>query len=79
MTMISRRYVGEMEEIAKTFEEIGLTPRIFLGAADIYRFVGNTELAERVPEDPGPLPTFTEVIKTLSDRLAGLQANKTKT
>ncbi len=79
MTMISRRYVGEMEEIAKTFEEIGLTPRIFLGAADIYQFVGNTALADRVPEDPEPPPTFTEVVKTLSGSLAELQANKTRT
>ena len=79
MTMNSRRYVGEMEEIAKTFEEIGLTPRIFLGAADIYQFVGNTVLAERVPEDPQPLPAFTEVIKILSESLAALPEIKART
>ncbi|MFC1817007.1 DUF1932 domain-containing protein [Thermodesulfobacteriota bacterium] len=71
--MKSRRYVGEMEEIAKTFEDVGLTPRIYLGAADIYRFVGNTVLAERTPEDPDPLPTLTEVIKTLSGCLSEIQ------
>jgi len=66
MTMNARRYVGEMEEIAKTFEDLGLTPKIFQGAADMYRFVGSTTLAERVPEDPTPWPTFHQVIRILS-------------
>ena len=33
------RWVGEMEEIARTFADVGLTPLIFQGAADLYRFV----------------------------------------
>ena len=33
----ARRWTGEMEEIARTFADLGLTPRIFEGAADIYR------------------------------------------
>lgn len=62
----SRRWVGEMEEIAQTFESVGLTPRMLLGAADIYRFVGTTALADRNPEDPEPLPSLEEMIHLLA-------------
>ncbi len=57
----ARRWVGEMEEIADTFAAVGLTPSILRGAADIYRFVGDTTLADRNPEDPGQ-PTLSEMI-----------------
>jgi hypothetical protein len=33
------RWVGEMEEIAKTFDEVGLPGATFQGAADVYRRV----------------------------------------
>ncbi len=35
----AQRWIGEMEEIAATFDSVGLTPRILEGAADIYRMV----------------------------------------
>lgn len=44
------RWVGEMEEIAATFESTGLTPRIMLGAADIYRLVEASSLGQETPE-----------------------------
>jgi 3-hydroxyisobutyrate dehydrogenase-like beta-hydroxyacid dehydrogenase len=69
MPMRSRRWIGEMEEIAKTFDHIGLTPKILAGAADIYRFVGKTDLAERTPEDSNPLPTLTEMLPILTTYL----------
>lgn len=50
----SRRWVGEMEEIAATFREVGLTPRILEGAADIYRLIGETHLADQNPGEPNP-------------------------
>ena len=64
----SRRWVGEMEEIAATFGAVGLTPKIFEGAADMYRFVGGTPLAERNPEDPGQ-PSLAEMIEGLASAL----------
>lgn len=64
----SRRWIGEMEEIASTFESVGLTPKILLGAADIYRFVGDTALADRNPEDPNP-PSLAEMIAQLARHL----------
>ena len=64
----ARRWVGEMEEIADTFAAVGLTPSILRGAADIYRFVGDTTLADRNPEDPGQ-PTLSEMITQLAAQL----------
>ena len=40
-----------MEEIAKTFDDVGLTPRMLQGAADLYRFIGATPLADETPEN----------------------------
>jgi len=39
--MVSKayRWIAEMEQIASTFEAAGLTPRMLLGAADVYRLV----------------------------------------
>ena len=64
--MKSGRWVGEMEEISKTFGQVGLTPRIFSGAADLYRFVSENDLALRTPEDPDPLPALSEMISRLA-------------
>ncbi len=47
----AHRWVGEMEEIAKTFEGCGLTPKTFLGAAEIYDFVAHTPPGASSPED----------------------------
>ncbi len=40
----AHRWGGEMEEIAACFADLGLTPRMLLGAADMYRFVANTAI-----------------------------------
>ena len=66
----ARRWVGEMEEIAHTFAQVGLTPQILAGAADMYRFVGQTELANRTPEDLSPLPTLAQMVVRLAKYVA---------
>jgi 3-hydroxyisobutyrate dehydrogenase-like beta-hydroxyacid dehydrogenase len=63
--MKSRRWVGEMEEIAKCFAGVGMTPRMLTGAADMYRMVGATRLADRTTEDREPLPSLDEMVATL--------------
>ncbi|MBC7236537.1 MAG: DUF1932 domain-containing protein [Chloroflexi bacterium] len=65
----ARRWIGEMEEIAATFEALGLTPDILHGAAEMYRLVASTTLAERTPEDTTPLPSLEEVVATLAEAL----------
>lgn len=44
------RWVPEMQEIARTFGELGLTPRIFEGATDVYAMVAATSLGKESPE-----------------------------
>jgi 3-hydroxyisobutyrate dehydrogenase-like beta-hydroxyacid dehydrogenase len=70
MPIKSRRFVGEMREIAKSFEGVGLTPDMLSGAADVYQFVGSTPLADRTPEDSDPLPSLEETLSILANHLA---------
>ena len=65
----ARRWIGEMEEIAATFEHVGLTPNILTGAADMYRFVGDTHLADLPPEARDAFPTLAELIEILAENL----------
>jgi 3-hydroxyisobutyrate dehydrogenase-like beta-hydroxyacid dehydrogenase len=64
----ARRWIGEMEEIAATFGALGLTPHIFEGAADIYRLVGETSLADQTSREPDP--TLDQVLEALAERLS---------
>jgi 3-hydroxyisobutyrate dehydrogenase-like beta-hydroxyacid dehydrogenase len=66
----SKRWIGEMEEISQTFAQVGLTPKMLAGAAEMYRFVGDTTLADRSPEDPDPPPAQDEKIPLLARYLA---------
>ena len=63
----ARRWAGEMDEIAATFDGLGLTPRIFEGAADLYRFVGATSLADQTSREPDP--TLDAILERLASRL----------
>jgi 3-hydroxyisobutyrate dehydrogenase-like beta-hydroxyacid dehydrogenase len=63
------RWIGEMEEIAKTFGDQGLTPKMHQGAADVYRFVGSTSLAEETPETHDRNRTLVQVIEGLAAHL----------
>ena len=68
----SRRWVGEMEEIAATMAGVGMSPKFHEGAADIYRFVGASTLADRTPEDPDE-PSLELMLQLLRESLpAGL-------
>ncbi|MGH2561316.1 MAG: DUF1932 domain-containing protein [Thermomicrobiales bacterium] len=63
------RWVGEMEEIAQTFDDLGLTPRILLGAADIYRFVADTPIGHESPETRDPNRGPDGVVAALAEAL----------
>jgi 3-hydroxyisobutyrate dehydrogenase-like beta-hydroxyacid dehydrogenase len=63
------RWISEMEEIAKTFGDIGLTPKIHLGVADMYRFVGTSPLAEETPETRDRDRTLAQMIEGLAAHL----------
>ena len=65
----AKRWIGEMEEISATFEHVGLTPKILAGAADMYRLVGETRLAELPPEAREQFPTLAELIAMLAGQI----------
>ena len=65
----SRRWIGEMKEISKTFEALGLTPKIYEGAADTYRFVGSTTLAGETAETVDLNRTLEQVIEILAEKM----------
>jgi len=60
------RWIAEMEEIAATFEAAGLTPRMLLGAADVYRLVEEA----RTAADGKPLDSVDAVIEAVRLALA---------
>ena len=63
------RWIGEMEEISATFKHIGLTPNILTGAADMYRLVSETHLADLSPEARDQFPTLAELVVVLAGQL----------
>jgi hypothetical protein len=56
-----------MEEIAKTFDSVGLTPRILDGAADIYRFVGSNPVSDETPETIDRKRTLEDLVRILAE------------
>jgi 3-hydroxyisobutyrate dehydrogenase-like beta-hydroxyacid dehydrogenase len=62
----AHRWVGEMNELAATYQGLGLTPRILAGAADMYRDVSRTTLGHESPENQRKLDrSFDAFIATL--------------
>ena len=65
----AQRWVSEMEEIRDTFAELGMTPQLFEGVAEMYRFIGSTPLGEEFPESRDRDRTFTETIEQLAQHV----------
>ena len=64
----AHRWVPEMLEIAKTFEGVGLTPRMLQGAADMYEFIAETPLGRETPEQARERGrSGAELIQALAD------------
>ena len=62
----SRRWIGEMLEIAKTFDDLGMTPKIYEGASAMFDFVGGTALADETPETRDKNRTLQQLIEYLA-------------
>ena len=65
----ARRWVSEMEEIRDTFAHLGMTPHLFEGVAEMYRFIGSAPLGDETPESRDRNRTFTETIRQLAEHL----------
>ena len=61
----SRRWVSEMEEIAATLGHLGLSSGYHLAAADLYRRVGETRLAQELPESRDKTRTMRGAIEEM--------------
>lgn len=59
----SERWIGEMEEIAATFEAAGLPPGFHQGAAEIFRILSRTPFAEETRETLDPNRTLETSIR----------------
>ncbi len=62
------RWVPEMLEISKTLDAAGMTPQMFQGAADIYRFVAGTSLGKETPENRDKTRLGKDVVRLLAQR-----------
>src|SRR5262249_27526441 len=61
------RWVPEMLEISKTLGSAGVTPKVFQGAADIYRFVAGTSLGKETPEERDKTRDGKDVVRLLAE------------
>jgi len=64
------RWVGEMEEIAACFADLGLTPSILAGAADMYRLVAASPIGKESPESRDQSRGADGVVAALAEALA---------
>ena len=63
------RWIGEMEEIAATFDSAGVTPHLHLGAAEIFRLLESTPFAQESPETVDRSRTLADTIKVVAEYL----------
>jgi 3-hydroxyisobutyrate dehydrogenase-like beta-hydroxyacid dehydrogenase len=64
------RWVPEMNEIAKTFGDAGMTPKIYQGAAELYAQIAGTPQGKESPEEArAKKRSGTEVINGLADTI----------
>ena len=66
------RWIGEMEEIAATFDAAGVTPRFHQGAAEIFRLLASTPFADESPETIDRDRSLKETMRVTSQYLPSL-------
>ena len=68
-----QRIVGEMEEIAKTFDVVdvvGVTPHFHQGAAETFRLLNSTSFAAENPENIDRSRTLKDTIEETARKLS---------
>lgn len=66
----SGRWIGEMEEIAKTFADAGVTPGFHEGAAEIFRLLAQTPFASETRETIDETRTMEETLREAAKLIA---------
>ena len=72
----AHRWIGEMEEIAATFDSVGLSPGFHQGAAAVYRLLGQTEFAHENPETIDTERTLEATIEATAALLSTVPADQ---
>ncbi len=62
----AHRWVGEMNEIAKTFDQVDVSPMFHQAAAEIYRSISRSLLGKETPENIDVNRTLAETIEKIS-------------
>jgi L-threonate 2-dehydrogenase len=65
----SARWVREMEEIAATFELLGLPPQLHQGAAALYQWIANTGIGSPPASGAPARRSTSEIVEELAARL----------
>jgi 3-hydroxyisobutyrate dehydrogenase-like beta-hydroxyacid dehydrogenase len=65
------RWIGEMEEIARTFESVGVTPRFHEGARDVFALLAATPLAAETRETLDPHRSLEQALEVYRAHLPG--------
>jgi 3-hydroxyisobutyrate dehydrogenase-like beta-hydroxyacid dehydrogenase len=65
----AHRWIAEMDEHARSFEELGLPGGMMSGAAELYRFVAEAVAEDREAGAASPAPDLEAVAKLLAGRL----------
>ena len=66
------RWIGEMEEIATTFDHAGVTPRLHQGAAGMFRLLAETPFADETPETLDASRTLEQTVAVIARSLTSL-------
>ncbi len=61
------RWIGEMEEIANTFESAGVTPRIHQGSGDIFQMVTDSPIGHERPETVDRSRSLHDTVKLFAE------------
>lgn len=69
MPIPAARWIGEMEQIAATFEHVGVTPAFHQGAAEMFRLLSQTPFARETPETRDTSRTLAETISAVAKLL----------
>jgi len=70
------RWIGEMEEIALTFEAAGVTPHFHQGARDTFKLLAETPFAAETRETIDPNRTMEQSIEVYLDHRPGRKSAK---
>ncbi len=72
------RWIREMEEIAASFEQVGVTGKFHQGAADMFALLNRTPFARETPESLDKERTLQDTIGTIVQYLSDIPDNQSQ-